>query len=373
MHSLRSLSLLCVLSVEALDSDRATEKLYHREHREKREKRAALESDGQRALLSEKITRNIHLSEGEISMPYATEENLTDLAMKQWGACHSPRLRQVMQSLVKHLHGFAREVDLKQDEWLMAVDWLAKTGKLCSDKRQEFILLSDVMGMSMLVDAMNHRFPEGATPSTVVGPFHIEGSPELPMGANVAEGFAGETCYLVGTVRDLEGKPIEGAQLDIWQADADGLYESQLGSEEPILRAIFHTGPDGKYVIRTIAPPGYSIPMDGTVGDLLRQTDISHFRPAHIHFLITANGYETLVTHLFKKDAKYIDSDVVFGVKDKLIVEFKKHAAGETPTGEISSEPFLVVNYDFFLSPSKAKAKREMALSEAGGASQGKS
>jgi len=300
-------------------------------------------------------------------MPYANEENLTDLALKQWEACHSPRLRQIMQSLIKHLHGFARDVDLKQDEWLMAVDWLAKTGKLCTDKRQEFILISDVLGLSMLVDAMNHRFPEGATPSTVVGPFHIDDSPELPMGANVAEGLAGETTFLVGTVRDMNGKPVQGAKLDIWQADADGLYESQLGSEEPILRAIFHTGADGKYMIRTIAPPGYSIPMDGTVGDLLRKTDISHFRPAHIHFLITAPGYETLVTHLFKKSAKYIDSDVVFGVKDKLIVEFERHPAGKTPTGEVSGTPFLVVNYDFILSNAKSQSDSEPALSRAVG------
>jgi len=292
-------------------------------------------------------------------MPYATEQNLTELALKQWEACHSPRLRQIMQSLVKHLHGFARDVDLKQDEWLMAVNWLAKTGQISSDKRQEFILLSDVLGISMLVDAINHRFPEGATPSTVVGPFHIDDSPELPMGANVAEGLAGEICFLVGTVRDLDGNPVEGAKLDIWQADADGLYESQLGSQEPVLRAIFHTGPDGKYLIRTIAPPGYSIPMDGTVGDLLKQTDISHFRPAHIHFLISVPGYETLVTHLFKKGAKYIDSDVVFGVKDRLIVEFERHPAGKTPTGEISRKPFVMVNYDFVLSKAKSRSDSE--------------
>jgi hydroxyquinol 1,2-dioxygenase len=305
-------------------------------------------------------------------MPYATEENLTDLAVKQWGACHSPRLRQIMQSLVKHLHGFARDVELKQDEWLMAVEWLAKTGKLCTDKRQEFILLSDVLGISMLVDAMNHRFPEGATPSTVIGPFHIDDSPEMPMGANLAEGLAGETCFLVGTVRDMNGKPVAGAKLDIWQADADGLYESQLGAEEPVLRAVFHTGAEGTYAIRTIAPPGYSIPMDGTVGDLLRETDISHFRPAHIHFLVTAPGYETLITHLFKKGAKYIDSDVVFGVKEKLIVEFEKHPAGKTPTGEVSSESYLVVNYDFVLSKAKSQSDSEPALSQAAGSSRGR-
>jgi len=306
-------------------------------------------------------------------MPYATEENLTDLAVKQWAACHSPRLRQVMQSLVKHLHGFAREVELKQDEWLMAVDWLARTGKLSSEKRQEFILLSDVLGMSMLVDAINHRFPDGATPSTVIGPFHIDDSPELPMGADMAEGLKGEPCFLVGTVSDLNGKPVQGAKLDLWQADADGLYESQLGAQEPTLRAVFHTGADGKYAIRTIAPPGYSIPMDGTVGDLLRHTDISHFRPAHIHFYISADGYEPLITHLFKKGAKYIDSDVVFGVKDKLIVEFEKHPAGKTPTGEVSETPFVVVKYDFVLSNAKRHANGEMALSEAGGASRGRS
>jgi len=306
-------------------------------------------------------------------MPYASEENLTDLALKQWEACHSPRLRLIMQSLVKHLHGFVRDVDLKQDEWLMAVDWLAKTGKLSSEKRQEFILLSDVLGISMLVDSINHRFPDGATPSTVIGPFHIDDSPELPMGANVAEGLAGETCFLIGSVKDMNGKPVEGAKLDIWQADADGLYESQLGVDEPTLRAVFHTGADGNYVIRTIAPPGYSIPMDGTVGDLLRKTDISHFRPAHIHFYISAPGYESLITHLFKKGAKYIDSDVVFGVKDKLIVEFQKHPAGKTPTGEISSEPFVVVNYDFVLSASKAKKNVEPPLGEVAVSSRGKS
>ena len=134
-------------------------------------------------------------------MPYATEDNLTDLALKQWEACHSPRLRQITQSLVKHLHEFVREVDLTQQEWLTAVEWLARTGKLCTEKRQEFILLSDVLGVSMLVDAINHRFPSGATPSTIIGPFHIEDSPELPMGANLAEGPDGETCFLVGTVQ----------------------------------------------------------------------------------------------------------------------------------------------------------------------------
>jgi hydroxyquinol 1,2-dioxygenase len=285
-------------------------------------------------------------------MQFATEENLTDLAVERWKACHSERLRTIMQSLVKHIHGFVREVELTREEWLFAANWLAKTGQLSNEKRQEFILLSDVLGVSMLVDAISHRWPPGATPSTVIGPFHIDGSPELPMGTNIAEGLAGEICYVMGAVRDLDGNPVAGAKLDIWQADADGMYESQLGLNEPFLRAIFRTGMDGKYIIHTIAPPGYSIPMDGTVGDLMRETDISHYRPAHIHFYITAPGYAPLITHLFKKDARYIDSDVVFGVKEKLIAEFKQQPAGKTPTGEMSPKPFCVANYDFTLSKS---------------------
>jgi len=160
-----------------------------------------------------------------------------------------------------------------------------ETGQLSSEKRHEFILLSDVLGVSMLVDAINHRFPTGATPSTVMGPFHIEGSPELPMGADLAAGLAGEPCYVVGAIRDLDGKPIAGAKLDVWQADADGMYESQLGKKEPFLRAVFRTGPDGKYVIRTIAPPGYSIPMDGTVGDLMRETTFHITGPRTFTFI----------------------------------------------------------------------------------------
>ncbi len=287
-------------------------------------------------------------------MAYATEENLTELAQKQWEASRSPRLREIMLALVKHLHGFVRDVDLKEDEWLAAMNWLAATGKMSTEKRNEFILFSDVLGVSMLVDAVNHRFPSGATPSTVMGPFHIEGSPELPMGADMAKGLAGEPCFLVGSVCDLDGKPVNGAKIDVWQADSEGLYEAQLGKENAYFRGIFQTGADGKYVIRTVAPPGYSIPMDGTVGDLLKQTDISHYRPAHVHFLISAPGYHTLVTHLFKKGARYIDSDVVFGVKEKLIAEFKQVQAGKTPTGDISPKPFVQVNYDFVLSKLKA-------------------
>src|SRR5258708_19345748 len=159
-------------------------------------------------------------------MQYATEKNLTDLALKRWEACHSPRLREIMQSLVKHLHEFVREVDLKEDEWFTGMNWLAKTGQLSSDKRHEFILLSDVLGVSMLVDGINHRFPTGATPSTVMGPFHIEDSPELPMGTDLGAGLAGTPCFVLAPIPHLNAKPIPSPNLHVWQPHAHVMYES---------------------------------------------------------------------------------------------------------------------------------------------------
>jgi hydroxyquinol 1,2-dioxygenase len=287
-------------------------------------------------------------------MPYATEENLTDLAVERWGNTHTPRFRELMQSLIKHLHAFIREVELTQEEYLQAVDWLARAGQICTGKRQEFILAADVLGASMLVDAINHRLPSGATPSTVLGPFHIDDSPEMEIGANMAEGIQGDTCYVTGTIRGLDGKTIEGAELDGWQADAEGLYESQIGSEEPRLRALFHSGADGKYVIHTIAPSEYPIPMDGPVGDMMRKTDLNIYRPPHIHFHVSAPGYEPVVTHIFRKGGRFLDCDVVYAVKEPLITEFKLMPPGKTPSGEMSSKPFCVVNYDFVLSKNGA-------------------
>lgn len=289
-------------------------------------------------------------------MAYATEENLTDLALERWSNIPDPRLREIMQAFVKHLHGFVREVEPTPQEWFTAIDWLTRTGKLCTEKRQEFILTSDVLGISMLVDAINNRRATGATPSTVEGPFHIPGSPEMADGENVAEGAPGIPCFVMGKVTDLNGKPVGGAVLDMWQTDGEGLYEDQKGSTEPYMRGIYHSKPDGTYVVRTVAPIGYTIPMDGTVGELMGRTKISHFRPAHIHFCLEAKGYHRCVTHLFEKGDQYIDTDVVFGVKAPLITEFKKMPAGaKAPTGETVNEPFYVVNYDFVLQPT-AKA-----------------
>jgi hydroxyquinol 1,2-dioxygenase len=285
-------------------------------------------------------------------MQLVTEENITDLAVQRWSTGQPERLGEVMGALVRHLHDFAREVELTEAEWMAAIEWLTATGKLCDDKRQEFILASDVLGLSMLVVQMNHRFDPAATPATVLGPFHIEGSPPLPFGGDMSDGVAGTPLYIAGVVKDLGGAPVPGALLDVWQADAEGLYESQIPDiDEARLRGLYTAREDGYYCVRTVVPRGYSIPVDGPIGDLIRRTDISHYRPAHVHFLIAVDGYEPLITHLFQEGAEHLDNDVVFGTKDALVVAFEPHDPGPTPAGGESPDPFLVARYDFVLQP----------------------
>jgi hydroxyquinol 1,2-dioxygenase len=284
-------------------------------------------------------------------MQLVTEDNIIELAADRWSSAHDPRLAEIMPALVRHLHAFAREVRLTESEWLAAIRWLTRTGQISDDKREEFILASDVLGLSMLVVQMNHRLDPAATPATVLGPFHIEGSPELDYGADMSQGVSGTPLYLTGAVRDLDGKPVGGAVLDVWQADADGNYEAQLDVDEARLRAKYTTREDGAYCIRTIAPLGYSIPMNGPVGELIAETEISHFRPAHVHFRIDVPGYEPLVTHLFQAGAEYLDSDVVFGTKAELVVKFEERQPGPTPDGGTTDQPFLLAHYDFVLQP----------------------
>jgi hydroxyquinol 1,2-dioxygenase len=282
-------------------------------------------------------------------MKLVTEDNITELATERWGTAHDPRTAEVLTALVRHLHDFAREVRLTEAEWMAAVQWLTRTGQISDDKREEFILASDVLGLSMLVVQMNHHFDKAATPATVLGPFHIDGSPELEYGADMSDGIPGTPLYVHGTVRDLDGKQVGGAVLDVWQADTEGAYESQLDVDEARLRAKYTTREDGSYCVRTIAPLGYAIPMDGPVGELVSRTDISYFRPAHVHFLINVPGYEPLITHLFQEGAPYLDSDVVFGTKQELVVAFTEHEPGPTPDGGESPVPFLTAEYDFVL------------------------
>jgi hydroxyquinol 1,2-dioxygenase len=274
-------------------------------------------------------------------MQLVTEDNITELAAARWATARDPRLAEIMTALVRHLHDFAREVRLTEAEWMAGIQWLKATGQISDDKREEFILASDVLGLSMLVVQMNHRLDAAATPATVLGPFHIAGSPELDFGADMSEGLPGTPLYLSGTVRDLDGRAVPGAVLDVWQADADGAYEAQLDVDEARLRAKYTAREDGSYCVRTIAPRGYSIPVDGPVGELMGRTAISHFRPAHVHFLLDVPGYEPLVTHLFAEGSEYLDTDVVFGTKQELVVRFAERDPGPTPDGGTSSEPGL--------------------------------
>ncbi|MEU6244134.1 dioxygenase [Streptomyces sp. NPDC047024] len=283
---------------------------------------------------------------------FADEDNITELAVQRWATAHSPRLGELMTALVRHLHAFAAEVRLTEDEWAAAIQWLTDAGQTCDDKRQELILASDVLGLSMLVVQLNNRFTPEATPATVLGPFHIDGSPTVPHGFDMSEGLPGTPLYITGKVTDTGGKPLANAVLDVWQADADGAYEAQLPEiDEARLRAKYRTREDGSYCVRTIAPRGYAIPMDGPVGDLIRRTDISWFRPAHIHFLIDEPGHRKLITHLFQEGGDYLDSDVVFGTKDPLIVRFTECPAGTAPDGDPVGEPYLHATYDFVLQP----------------------
>jgi hydroxyquinol 1,2-dioxygenase len=257
----------------------------------------------------------------------------------------------VAQSLVKHLHAFVKEVRPTPEEWFQGIEFLTKTGHMCDGKRQEFILMSDTLGVSMLVDFLNYGKAKGrlaATESTVLGPFFVEGAPEMPLGADIRRpGTPGEPCAVSGTIKDLKGKPVAGATVDVWEGGADGLYDVQK-PDGTNLRARFRSDAGGRFHFKCITPVSYPVPHDGPVGKLLTATGRHPMRPGHLHFVIQAPGFDKLVTHLFTKGDKYLDSDAVFGVKQSLIVDFgKKNAAGEA-----------VCRYDFVLKPARARRKR---------------
>ncbi len=257
---------------------------------------------------------------------YFTEEASAEAVNARMGPDIDPRFRVVMASLVRHLHAFAREVHLTQAEWGAAIDFLTRTGGMCSGERQEFILLSDTLGFSMLVDAINNRRPDGATENTVFGPFHVEGAPVRRMGDVIALEDKGESCLYEGRVLDLDGKPVEGARIDVWSDNADGYYDVQQPGIQPKWnnRGVFVTGPDGRYSFVGIKPVSYPIPDDGPVGQMLKALGRHPYRPAHMHFMVTAPGCEKLVTHTFVAGDTYLESDAVFGVKQPLIVAFER-------------------------------------------------
>jgi len=281
-----------------------------------------------------------------------SEEQITQNVLDSMVHAPDPRLKQVMSSLVSHIHSFMREVELTQEEWALGIEFLTRTGHMCDEKRQEFILLSDITGVTMLVDAINHRLPGGATESTIFGPFYREGAAELPMGATISKDGRGEPVVVTGRVLSTAGTPIPDALLDVWETDENGLYEQQdPGQPEMNLRGKFRTDRQGRYCFVGIKPVSYAIAEDGPVGQLLRTLGRHPFRPAHIHLLISADGFAPVTTHLFVKGDPYLDSDAVFGTKDSLVVDFVRHDSGEEAASYHVTVPFYRVEYDFVLKP----------------------
>jgi hydroxyquinol 1,2-dioxygenase len=283
-----------------------------------------------------------------------SEDDITAEVLRRVEGTPDPRTREIVLSLIKHLHAFIKEVHLTEPEWWKGIDFLTRTGHMCDDRRQEFILLSDTLGVSMVTDLMSNSKPPGATESTVFGPFHRDGAPEMPAGGNiVAVDRGGVTAMVSGRVVDLQGKPIAGALLDVWQVDADALYDSQDQELEGMnMRGKFRTDSEGRFLVRTQRPVHYQIPSDGPVGELLRATNRHPWRPAHIHFVVSADGYQPVTTHLFDSIDPYLNEDAVFGVKDSLIVNFEEHNALDEAARKYGLEPpFCTVEYDFVLAP----------------------
>jgi len=285
-------------------------------------------------------------------MNTTSEERMTQSAIESLAHTPNARLKAVMTCLIEHLHTFIREVELTQEEWEQGIAFLTRTGWMCDDTRQEFILLSDVLGVTMLVDAITHRVPDGATENTIFGPFYREGAPELPMGASISKDGRGEPTVVMGQVFSTDGTPVAHALLDVWEAAENGVYE-QLDSEQPEmnLRGKFRTDPQGRYCFVGIKPVAYAIPDDGPVGQLLRALGRHPFRPAHIHVRVSAQGFAPVTTHLFVKGDPYLYSDAVFGTKDSLIVDFVRNDSQPAAARFGVTAPFFMVTYDFVLHP----------------------
>ncbi|MEL7116689.1 MAG: intradiol ring-cleavage dioxygenase [Pseudomonadota bacterium] len=284
---------------------------------------------------------------------YFTEENSADVVVSQIADTTEPRLAQVIEAITRHLHAAVKEIEPTQEEWLAAIMFLTKTGQMSDDWRQEFILLSDIFGVSMLVDAINNRKPSGASESTVLGPFHVPDVPELPMGSNICLDGKGHPMLIKGRILNTAGEPIEGTKIDVWQTNDDGFYDVQQKGIQPDfnLRGVFRTGADGAYMFWGAKPRFYPIPDDGPVGKLLRSLGRHPNRPAHLHYILEAEGYETLITHIFDPDDEYIRSDAVFGVKESLLAKFELIEDPARIAEEGADGPFFEVVHDFVLAP----------------------
>lgn len=307
-----------------------------------------------------------------------TGENLTEAVLASFEGSASPRFKEIMQSLVRHLHAFVEEIEPTEEEWFEAIKFLTRTGQISDDKRQEFILLSDTLGVSMLVVGINHRkatdtdatesaeavevvgggngHKTGVTEATVFGPFFVEGAPLFENGDDLANGAPGEPCFVEGRVSSTNGEPIPNAHIEVWQADDEGLYDVQREElSEAQGRGHLYADEEGQFHFRTVRPEPYPIPYDGPVGDMLKAANRSPMRPAHIHFMVSAPGYQPVTTHVFAAGDEHLDSDAVFGVKEPLIAPFERHEPGTAPEGTRMDRPFYTVSYDFVLAPSEER------------------
>ncbi|MGP8120998.1 MAG: intradiol ring-cleavage dioxygenase [Xanthobacteraceae bacterium] len=291
------------------------------------------------------------------------EAGLTEAVIRSFDHTPNPRLKILLTELVRTLHDYVERTDLTFDEWNFAIDFLTRTGQKCTPTRQEFILLSDVLGVSMLVDAVNHRERQGATETTVLGPFYVGEHKPLPHGSDISIGVDGEPLFVNARVTDLAGKPVVGARVDVWHADHEGFYDSQKPGYEvhgPSLRARFATDAEGRLSFRTILPCSYPIPLDGPVGELIGASKRHPMRPAHIHFLVESPGLDALITHVFIEGDKYLDSDVVFGVKDELVARIERRTDPTMPDGKPAKGPWHLMTYDFRLRPGTGVAPLPM-------------
>ncbi len=287
--------------------------------------------------------------------------DITQAVLDRLGECDNPRFKEIITGVVRHLHALAREIDLKPDEWMAAIQFLTATGQKCDDKRQEFILLSDTLGLSMLVVALDQARRSKAaladksvktqpTEATVQGPFYWQGAPVLALGSDIGKGMPGEPAHYSGRVTDTTGKPLAGVCLDVWSGDGDGVYDMQMAGDVGMrLRGRFHTDAEGRYHFWSIKPYYYPVPTDGPVGDMLRAMGRHPNRPGHIHMMVYRDGYVPLTTHLFAADSPYLDSDAVFGVRDSLIVGYEKHAPGKAADGRTLDRTWHSTSYDFTL------------------------
>lgn len=278
------------------------------------------------------------------------EADLVDRVLRSFDSCSDDRLRMLMQALTRHLHAFLREVRLTEPEWEAAIAFLTAAGHITDDRRQEFVLLSDVLGASMQTIAINNEAAGDATEATVFGPFFVEHSPEIPLGGDIANGAPGEPCWVAGTVTDSDGAPVAGARIEVWEADEEGLYDVQRDDGRTSARAHLHTDAEGRYSFWAITPTPYPIPHDGPVGQMLAAVGRSPMRASHLHFMVTAPGLRRLVTHIFVRGDELLDHDTVFGVKESLVKEFVPHAADEpTPDGRSVPGSWSSVEFDIVL------------------------